>query len=95
MVVHVPTYPWLHVWNTDFNFEFFFYVDLLFYLNCLINKLQPIDGCQLWEAAFGVQAIISTELFEEFGHTLKSAHKFLHDTQVLWNLKQSTRFCLL
>nr|QQR13795.1 oxidosqualene cyclase 2 [Iris tectorum] len=46
-------------------------------------KLKTTDGCQIWELALAVQAIISTGLSEEFGSTLKSAHKFIKDSQMV------------
>ncbi|KAJ6794943.1 cycloartenol synthase 2-like [Iris pallida] len=46
-------------------------------------KMKTTDGCQIWELAFAIQAIISTDLSEEFCSTLKSAHKFIKDTQMV------------
>ncbi|KAJ6828150.1 cycloartenol synthase 2-like [Iris pallida] len=46
-------------------------------------KVKTTDGCQIWEMAFAVQAIISTDLSEEFSHTLKKAHDFIKGTQIL------------
>ncbi|URE19820.1 Prenyltransferase and squalene oxidase repeat [Musa troglodytarum] len=46
-------------------------------------KMQGHNGSQLWDTAFTVQAIISTNLSEEFGPTLKKAHEFVKNTQVL------------
>nr|UXX25229.1 cycloartenol synthase [Aloe vera] len=46
-------------------------------------KMQGYNGSQLWDTAFAIQAIISTGFSEEFGPTLKKAHKFVKDTQVL------------
>nr|KAJ0211141.1 hypothetical protein LSAT_V11C400209690 [Lactuca sativa] len=40
-------------------------------------KMQGYNGSQLWDTAFTVQAIISTNLIEEFGPTLKKGHMFL------------------
>lgn len=45
-------------------------------------KFQGYNGSQLWDAAFAVQAIISTDLVEEFGPTLRKAHTFLKNSQV-------------
>nr|AWK97868.1 OSC4 [Tripterygium wilfordii] len=46
-------------------------------------KMQGYNGSQLWDSAFAVQAIISTDLVEEYGLSLKRAHKYLKDSQVL------------
>ncbi|KAJ9568318.1 hypothetical protein OSB04_004284 [Centaurea solstitialis] len=46
-------------------------------------KMQGYNGSQLWDTAFAVQAIISTNLIEEFGPTLKKGHMFIKKTQVL------------
>nr|BAB83254.1 multifunctional triterpene synthase [Hellenia speciosa] len=46
-------------------------------------KMKAYDGFQLWEAAFAVQAIVSTNLSEEFGPTLKKAHEFVKNSQIL------------
>ncbi|KAJ0984142.1 hypothetical protein J5N97_002498 [Dioscorea zingiberensis] len=45
-------------------------------------KMQAI-GNQLWETAFTVQAIVATNLSEEFGPSLKKAHDFIKNTQIL------------
>ncbi|KAJ0984141.1 hypothetical protein J5N97_002497 [Dioscorea zingiberensis] len=45
-------------------------------------KMQAI-GNQLWETAFTVQAIVATDLSEEFGPSLKKAHDFIKNTQIL------------
>ncbi|KAK9097606.1 hypothetical protein Sjap_023103 [Stephania japonica] len=45
-------------------------------------KMQGYNGSQLWDTAFTVQAIISTNLFEEYGPTLKKAHDFIKKSQV-------------
>ncbi|BBG92658.1 cycloartenol synthase 1 [Prunus dulcis] len=44
-------------------------------------KMQGYNGSQLWDTAFAVQAIISTNLVEEFGSTLRKGHKFIKDSQ--------------
>ncbi|CAN1270055.1 Cycloartenol synthase [Linum perenne] len=41
------------------------------------------NGSQLWDTAFAVQAIISTNLIEEYGSTLKKAHTYVKNSQVL------------
>ncbi|XP_057979064.1 cycloartenol synthase 2 [Malania oleifera] len=46
-------------------------------------KMQGYNGSQLWDAAFAVQAIISTNLVEEYGPTLRKAHTFIKNSQVL------------
>jgi len=53
--------------------------------NVLFNffcERQGYNGSQLWDTAFTVQAIISTGFSEDFGHTLKKAHKYVKDSQV-------------
>lgn len=40
-------------------------------------------GSQLWDAAFAVQAILSSMLVEEYGTTLRKAHEFIKLSQVL------------
>ncbi|KAL6332081.1 hypothetical protein AAG906_020762 [Vitis piasezkii] len=46
-------------------------------------KMQGYNGSQLWDTAFCVQAIISTDLVEEYGPTLRNAHAYLKKSQVL------------
>ncbi|KAF3951873.1 hypothetical protein CMV_022519 [Castanea mollissima] len=46
-------------------------------------KMQGYNGSQLWDTAFAAQAIISTNLLEEYGPTLKKAHTFIKKSQVL------------
>ncbi|WOL08535.1 cycloartenol synthase-like isoform X1 [Canna indica] len=46
-------------------------------------KMQGYNGSQLWDTAFTAQAIISTNLSEEFGLTLKKAHEYIKNSQVL------------
>ncbi|RCV09876.1 hypothetical protein SETIT_2G064800v2 [Setaria italica] len=45
-------------------------------------KMQGYNGSQLWDTAFTVQAIVATNLIEEFGTTLKLAHDNLKNSQV-------------
>lgn len=45
-------------------------------------KMQGYNGSQLWDAAFAVQAFISTELTDEYSLTLKKAHMFIKKSQV-------------
>nr|UBR57589.1 oxidosqualene cyclase [Panax ginseng] len=47
------------------------------------HLLQGYNGSQLWDTAFAVQAIISTKLTDEFGLTLRKAHMFIKNSQVL------------
>ncbi|KAM7459666.1 hypothetical protein LguiA_036660 [Lonicera macranthoides] len=47
-------------------------------------KVQSL-GSQLWDAVFTTQAIITTNLGEEFGTTLKRAHNFIKQTQIREN----------
>ncbi|KAG5241014.1 cycloartenol synthase [Salix suchowensis] len=46
-------------------------------------KMQGYNGSQLWDTAFAVQAIVSTNLAEEYSATLRKAHEYLKDSQVL------------
>nr|UMM64879.1 2,3-oxidosqualene cyclase [Avena strigosa] len=46
-------------------------------------KMQGYNGSQLWDTAFTVEAILATELTEEFGPTLKLAHDYIKHSQVL------------
>ena len=39
-------------------------------------------GCQMWDAAFAIQAIMSSNLSDEYGPTLRKAHDFLKASQV-------------
>ncbi|CAJ1937180.1 unnamed protein product [Sphenostylis stenocarpa] len=44
-------------------------------------KIQS-SGCQLWDAALAIQAILSCDLSEEYGPTLQIAHHFVKASQV-------------
>ncbi|KAK4797732.1 hypothetical protein SAY86_030058 [Trapa natans] len=44
-------------------------------------KIQT-SGSQLWDEVFAVQAIMSSNLLEEFGSTLRKAHDFIKASQV-------------
>ncbi|XP_027065232.2 lupeol synthase-like [Coffea arabica] len=44
-------------------------------------KMQSF-GCQTWDAAFAIQAILSSNLDEEYGPTIKKAHDFIKASQV-------------
>uniref|UniRef100_A0A803MCV3 Terpene cyclase/mutase family member n=1 Tax=Chenopodium quinoa TaxID=63459 RepID=A0A803MCV3_CHEQI len=46
-------------------------------------KMQGYNGSQLWDTSFIVQAILATNLGEEYGVTLKKAHNFIKDSQVM------------
>ncbi|KAH0693374.1 hypothetical protein KY285_020471 [Solanum tuberosum] len=46
-------------------------------------KMQGSNGSQSRDTSFAIQAIISTNLVEEYGPTLRKAHKFMKDSQVL------------
>ncbi|KAL0337172.1 UNVERIFIED_CONTAM: Cycloartenol synthase 2 [Sesamum calycinum] len=49
-------------------------------------KVQGCNGSQLLDTAFAVQAIVSTGLGEEFAPTLRKAHAYIKNTQVLENV---------
>lgn len=49
----------------------------------LITLLQGYNGSQLWDTAFAVQAIVSTDLAEEYGPTIRKAHDYIKNSQVL------------
>ncbi|XP_040375086.1 cycloartenol synthase [Rosa chinensis] len=46
-------------------------------------KMQGYNGSQCWDVALAVQAILSTNLVNEYGSVLKKAHYFIKNTQVL------------
>ncbi|XP_022753475.1 cycloartenol synthase 2 isoform X2 [Durio zibethinus] len=46
-------------------------------------KMQGYNGSQLWDTAFTIQAIISTNLTEEYGSTLRKANMYIRNSQVL------------
>ncbi|XP_076940449.1 cycloartenol synthase-like [Bidens hawaiensis] len=48
-------------------------------------KMQGYNGSQLWDTAFAIQAIIATNLIEDFGPTLKKGHMYIKRSQVLDN----------
>ena len=48
------------------------------------NILQGYNGSQLWDAAFAAQAIISTNLYQEYDSTLRKAHTFIKNSQVVF-----------
>ncbi|GMI84224.1 cycloartenol synthase 1 [Hibiscus trionum] len=45
-------------------------------------KMQGYNGSQLWDVAFSVQAILATDLVDEYGSMLRKAHSFIRNTQV-------------
>ncbi|GLT28644.1 hypothetical protein SLA2020_035600 [Shorea laevis] len=45
-------------------------------------KMQGYNGSQLWDVVFAVQAILATDLVNEYGSMLKKAHNFIRNTQV-------------
>ncbi|XP_074308924.1 cycloartenol synthase 2 [Silene latifolia] len=45
-------------------------------------KMQGYNGSQLWDTSFAVQAIISTNLFEEYDTTVRKAHTYIKNSQV-------------
>ncbi|KAL0012883.1 hypothetical protein SO802_007991 [Lithocarpus litseifolius] len=46
-------------------------------------KMQGYNGSQSWDTSFAIQAIISTNIVEEYGATLRKAHDYIKDSQVL------------
>lgn len=48
----------------------------------MMTLLQGYNGSQLWDTTFAAQAIISTNLLEEYGPTLKKAHTYIKKSQV-------------
>ncbi|CAM8982019.1 unnamed protein product [Rhodiola kirilowii] len=48
-------------------------------------KMQGYNGSQLWDTSFSVQAILSTNMCDEYGLMLKKAHNFIKNTQVRKN----------
>ncbi|KAK9002492.1 hypothetical protein V6N11_025168 [Hibiscus sabdariffa] len=45
-------------------------------------KMQGYNGSQLWDTALAVQAILSTNIVEEYSSTLRKANMYLKNTQV-------------
>ncbi|KAM5553516.1 cycloartenol synthase [Rosa sericea] len=45
-------------------------------------KMQGYNGSQCWDVALAVQAILSTNLVNEYGSVLKKAHYFIKNAQV-------------
>ncbi|KAJ7973671.1 Terpene cyclase/mutase family member [Quillaja saponaria] len=48
-------------------------------------KMQGYNGSQFWDVAFAVQAVLSTNLVDEYGSMLKKAHDFIKNTQIRTN----------
>ncbi|KDP27754.1 hypothetical protein JCGZ_19783 [Jatropha curcas] len=55
-------------------------------------KMQGYNGSQLWDTAFAIQAILSTNLVEDYGPTLRKAHIYLKKSQVLENCPGDLNF---
>lgn len=55
------------------------------HLSYFTKKLQSL-GSQLWDATLAIQAIISCDLSEEYGPTLRKAHHFVKASQVRLNM---------
>nr|BBE49396.1 cycloartenol synthase [Polystichum fibrilloso-paleaceum (nom. illeg.)] len=55
-------------------------------------KMQGYNGSQLWDTSFAVQALISTELLDTCGPTLKKAHYFIDRSQVRDNCPGDLQF---
>ncbi|XP_047325827.1 beta-amyrin synthase-like [Impatiens glandulifera] len=47
-------------------------------------KMQ-VSGTQAWDCAFMIQALVATDLTDEYGTTLKKAHDYLKQTQIQEN----------
>ncbi|WCJ34665.1 Cycloartenol synthase [Euphorbia peplus] len=54
-------------------------------------KMQGYNGSQLWDVVFAVQAIIATNLGEEYSSVLKKSHNFIKNTQVRKNSEGDLR----
>uniref|UniRef100_A0A2N9EML5 Terpene cyclase/mutase family member n=1 Tax=Fagus sylvatica TaxID=28930 RepID=A0A2N9EML5_FAGSY len=50
-----------------------------------IGSVEKSFGCQMWDAGFAIQAILSCNLNEEFGPTLRKSHDFVKASQVRQN----------
>ncbi|KAJ0104723.1 hypothetical protein Patl1_19725 [Pistacia atlantica] len=50
-----------------------------------LNNIMQTFGSQMWDAAFAIQAIISSNLVGEYGQTLGKAHEFVKASQVRQN----------
>lgn len=47
---------------------------------------QGYNGSQLWDVVFAVQAILATDLVDEYGSVLKKAHNFIKNSQVWYTV---------
>ncbi|CAE6075185.1 unnamed protein product [Arabidopsis arenosa] len=45
-------------------------------------KMQGYNGSQLWDVTLAVQAILATNLVDEYGLMLKRAHNYIKNTQI-------------
>lgn len=45
-------------------------------------KMKGYSGSQLWDVAFAVQAVLETNLPNEYGSMLKKAHEFIKMSQI-------------
>ena len=54
-------------------------------VHCLfvLILMYGYNGSQSWDTSFAIQAIISTNIAEEYGATLRKAHDYIKDSQVL------------
>ncbi|XP_050289376.1 cycloartenol synthase isoform X3 [Quercus robur] len=50
---------------------------------CIGPVNKGYNGSQSWDTSFAIQAIISTNIAEEYGATLRKAHDYIKDSQVL------------
>ncbi|KAI3974446.1 hypothetical protein MKX01_017939, partial [Papaver californicum] len=57
------------------------------------DHLQGYNGSQAWNTAFAVQAIISSNLYEEYGPILEKAHNFIKSSQVLEDCTGDLDYC--
>ncbi|XP_065874585.1 cycloartenol synthase-like isoform X1 [Euphorbia lathyris] len=48
-------------------------------------KMKGYNGSQLWDTSFSVQAVVSTNLVEEYGLALRKAHTYIKNSQILEN----------
>lgn len=55
-------------------------------------KMQGYNGCQLWDTAFALQAIIATGLGEEFKDVLLNGHNYLDITQVREDVRDLKKY---
>ncbi|KAL6335701.1 hypothetical protein AAG906_032895 [Vitis piasezkii] len=84
-------------WIEDPNSEAFkLHIPRIFYYLGIAEdgmKMQVrSNGTQLWDTCFAVQAIISTNLCEEYGLTLRKAHQFIKNSQVLEDCPGDLKF---